>query len=132
MLELGSRAGGNMIPVQLSDASGCDLVAANVLCAMGEHPGNIAWDSSECDGAFATYVLHSGIDGAFCEIEKSDAICQHVYREVIYKEPGDSVEAFDGANKALGIEFLRFADKAEMDYILGGISSEIHPVVEAS
>lgn len=132
VLELGSRAGGNMIPVQLSDASGCDLVAANVLCAMGEHPGNIAWDSSECDGAFATYVLHSGIDGTFCEIEKSDAICQHVYREVIYKEPGNSVEAFDGANKALGIEFLRFADKAEMDYILGGISSEIYPVVEAS
>lgn len=132
VLELGSRAGGNMIPVQLSDASGCDLVAANVLCAMGEHPGNIAWDSAECDGAFATYVLHSGIDGTFCKIEKSEAICQHVYREVIYKEPGNPVEAFDGANKALGIEFLRFADKAEMDYILGGISSEIHPVVEAS
>ena len=128
VLELGSRAGGNMIPVQLSDASGVDLVAANVLCAMGEDPGNLAWDSAECDGAWATYVLHSGECGVFQGVEKSDEIAPHVYREVIYKQPGEPVEAFDGANKALGIEFLRFADEAEMDAMLAGVSREIKPI----
>ena len=130
VLELGSRAGGNMIPVQLSDASGVDLVAANVLCAMGEDPGDLSWDSAECEGAYATYVLHSGENGAFRGVEKSDAIAPHVYREVLYKGPGETVEAFDGANKALGIEFLRFADEVEMDRMLNGISNEIRPVVE--
>ncbi|RGW92047.1 ATP-grasp domain-containing protein [Collinsella sp. AF05-8-2] len=131
VLELGSRAGGNMIPVQLSDASGRDLVAANVLCAMGEDPGDIAWDSAECKGAYATYVLHSGTDGVFEGVEKSEAIGPHVYREVIYKERGEAVEAFDGANKALGIEFLRFAEEAEMDEILRSITREIRSVVVA-
>lgn len=130
VLELGSRAGGNMIPVQLSDASGVDLVAANVLCAMGEDPGDISWDSAECNGAFATYVLHSGTNGMFRGVNKSDAIVPHVYREVIYKQQGEPVEAFDGANKALGIEFLRFDGEAEMAEMLGRISQEICPVVE--
>lgn len=129
VLELGSRAGGNMIPVQLSDASGRDLVAANVLCAMGEDPGDLAWDSASCDGAYVTYVLHSGVDGVFGGVEKSDVIAPHVYREVIYKQPGEPVEAFDGANKALGIEFLRFAGEAEMNATLEDISREINPIV---
>ncbi len=129
MLELGSRAGGNMIPVQLSDASGVDLVAANVLCAMGEDPGDIAWDSAECDGAFATYVLHSGVDGTFQGVEKSEAIAPHVYREVIYKEPGDVVEAFDGANKALGIEFLKFENGKSLDDFCRNSGTHIRALV---
>lgn len=130
MLELGSRAGGNMIPVQLSDASGIDLVAANVLCAMGEDPGDLSWDSSTCNGAYATYVLHSSENGVYRGVVKSDAIVPHVYREVAYKESGDHVETFDGANKALGIEFLRFADEAEMSHMLKCVSRVIKPVVE--
>ena len=115
VLELGSRAGGNMIPVQLADASGVDLVAANVLCAMGEDPGDIDWDSAECEGAYATYVLHSGVDGAYEGIELSSTAREACYREVIYQEPGACVERFDGANKALGILFLKFGDEGALD-----------------
>lgn len=129
VLELGSRAGGNMIPVQLSDASGVDLVGANVLCAMGKDPGDVSWDSTECEGAYATYVLHSGMDGVFEGIEVSESIVPHVYREVAYKQLGDAVESFDGANKALGIEFLRFADEAEMGEFLDDIGKCIRPKV---
>lgn len=125
VLELGSRAGGNMIPVQLSDASGFDLVAANVLCAMGEDPGNILWDSAHCEGAYATYVLHSGKNGLLKSVRISDEIKPHVYREVGYKKSGEPVEAFDGANKALGIDFLRFKNEAEMNRILDSIESHI-------
>ena len=115
VLELGSRAGGNMIPVQLADASGVDLVAANVLCAMGEDPGDIDWDSAECEGAYATYVLHSGVDGAYEGIELSPVAQESCYREVIYQEPGARAERFDGANKALGILFLKFSDEETLD-----------------
>lgn len=37
-LELGPRAGGNVIPIELSDIFNVDLVEANVLAAMGENP----------------------------------------------------------------------------------------------
>lgn len=132
VLELGSRAGGNMIPVQLSDASGKDLVAANVLAAMGEDPGEIAWDSSEADACLATYVLHSNVAGTFGGVEYDEEIWPHVYREVVYDEPGDPVEVFDGANKALGIVFLRFESEEEMDALLAGVSDRIRPGVEAA
>lgn len=129
VIELGSRAGGNMIPVQLSDASGKDLVAANVQAAMGQEPADIDWDSSQSDKSMATYVLHSNVPGTFQGIRYDDEIRPHVYRQVIYDEPGDKVEAFDGANKALGIVFLRFDDETQMNGLLDHIRDHIRPIV---
>lgn len=130
VLELGSRAGGNMIPVQLADASGIDLIAANVQCAMGVDPGELEWDSCAATQPIATYVLHSARDGVFAGVEKSDRARACVYREVLYQNPGDPVERFDGANKALGIEFLKFADVNEMDEVLADISGHIQSIVD--
>lgn len=129
VLELGSRAGGNMIPIELSDASGKDLVAANILAAMGEDPGDLDWDSTE-SGAYATYVLHSNVGGIFRGVEYDKMIKPHVYREIIYNEPGDVIGAFDGANKALGIVFLRFDSANQMDEMLAGVSWHIRSIVE--
>lgn len=124
VLELGSRAGGNMIPVQLSDASGVDLVRANVMCAMGDDPGDLSWEGA-CEGAFATYVLHSNVSGSFEGVELSGEISPHVYRTVAYARPGDRVEAFDGANKALGILFLRFDEERQMEGVLEDVARHV-------
>ena len=129
VLELGARAGGNMIPVQLSDASGVDLAAASVLCAMGEDPGPLDWEPE--GEAFATYVLHSGSPGTFGGIRIDPALARHVYRTVMYVSEGDWVEAFDGADKALGIVFLRFDDERQMAGVLAGIGSLISPIMGA-
>ena len=130
ILELGGRAGGNMIPVQLSDASGVDLVAASVLCAMGEDPGPFDWEPA--GEALATYVLHSGSPGTFKGLAIDPSIARHVYRTEMYASEGDPVEPFDGADKALGIVFLRFDDERQMAEMLGGIGSLVSPVVEAA
>lgn len=111
-LELGPRAGGNMIPIQLSDAFGVDLVSANILAAMGENP---QLDIHEKEGCFFTYVLHSKVDGIFKSIEYSDEIKPYIYRKVLYKKEGDKVEIFDGAGKALGIIFLHVDDENMMN-----------------
>ena len=58
-LELGPRAGGNMIPIQLGDAFGIDLVKANVQAAMGEKPEFLAETISPLPGCYLHYVLHS-------------------------------------------------------------------------
>lgn len=127
VLELGARAGGNMIPVQLSDASGVDLVAANVLCAMGEDPGDVRFDGR--GACCAHYVAHSRRAGAFERLEVPEEVASRVYRTVMYKEPGDVVERFDGADKALGILFMRFADEAEASRVLSGISDKVEAVL---
>ena len=128
VLELGARAGGNMIPVQLSDASGIDLVAANVLCAMGEDPGDVDFDGE--GRCCAHVVLHAETSGCFAGVQYSDEMAPHVYREVLYVPPGGRAEAFDGADKAVGIAFLEFGDADEMDRLLGDVCAHVRLSVE--
>lgn len=110
-LELGPRAGGNMIPVQLSDAYKVNLIECNILSAMGE---KVSLISKKPDKCYYTYVLHSDKDGVFSNINYSDEINGHIYRKVIYKKAGDKIEPFDGAGKAIGILFLQFDCEKEM------------------
>lgn len=115
-LELGPRAGGNMIPIQLSDAYGIDLVKANVQAAMGEKPEFLDLPVKSLPGCYMHYVLHSYEAGTFKGIEIDESIAENVYRQVIYKQEGDSVEVFDGAGKALGIIFLHFDTVEQMEF----------------
>lgn len=115
-LELGPRAGGNMIPIQLSDAFGIDLVKANVQAAMGETPDFIGKDIKPLSGCYMHYVLHSYESGYLKAIDIDDSIRKFVYRKVVYKKEGDSIELFDGAGKAIGIIFLHFNTIEQMEY----------------
>lgn len=128
MLELGARAGGNMLPVQLSDISGIDLVEANVRYAMGDHSLDVSFEGS--DEPNATYVLHANRAGTFEGVEVSPLVASHIYRRVMYVEPGDAVESFDGANKALGIFFLRFESVAQLEELMGEITGLIVPIID--
>ena len=121
-LELGPRAGGNMIPIQLSDIFNVDLIEANIKAAMGEKINLNPMDPKE---TFMTHVLHSNIDGIFGGIEFSSEIKPYIYREVIYINCGDKVEAFDGAGKALGIVFFKFPGSEMMREILDNINNLI-------
>lgn len=126
VLELGGRAGGNMIPVQLSDVSGIDLVRASVMSAMGEDPGKLAWETetgSEC--IYVSYVLHSLASGTFIALELSEDADEHCYREVLYVEPGDDVQVFDGSDKALGILFFRFDNEDQLAKFVEDIDAHV-------
>ncbi len=113
-LEVGPRAGGNMIPVQLSDAFNVDLIKANILAAMGEPVNLNPIEPKEC---YMTHVLHSHVDGTYMDIRYSSKLEPYVYRKVHYKKSGDPVEAFDGAGKALGIVFMRFPSTEIMNNV---------------
>ena len=121
-LELGPRAGGNMIPIQLSDAYGVDLIEANIKAAMGLPVNLELKENSDC---YLTYVLHSDKDGIFEGVEYDDHVKPYIYREVTYKEKGDPVEAFDGAGKALGIIFLKFPDMMTMDRFSNSMTEHV-------
>lgn len=125
-LELGPRAGGNMIPIQLSDAFGVDLIRANVLAAMGEPVNLSPVEPADC---YMTYVLHSIEDGIYRGIEYSEEIEPYIYRRVHYKSEGDLVERFDGAGKALGIVFMRFPDDETMEFVQDRLDSFIKVVL---
>ena len=129
-LELGPRAGGNMIPIQLGDAYGIDLVKANIQAAMGEQPDFLDSPVIAKDGCFMHYVLHSYESGTFKGIEIDASIAKNVYRQVIYKKEGNPVEVFDGAGKALGILFLHFDTVEQMNSFCKSYNSLVKIVIE--
>ena len=126
-LELGPRAGGNMIPIQLSDAFGVDLVRANISAAMGCSP---ELELDEKPGCYFTYVLHSHSDGMFKGVDFSEEIAGNVYRKVLYKKCGDRVEAIDGAGKAIGIVFMHCGTEHEMNRICARLDELIKVKVD--
>ena len=123
VLELAARAGGNMIPVQLAEGFGIDLVKANILCAMGKSVH--LSEGNQPSGAFMTFVLHALSDGVFAGVDYSQTALEALHREVLYKLPGDIVEHFSGADKALGIVFLHFSDESAMINFVHEIDNHI-------
>lgn len=126
-LELGPRAGGNMIPIQLSDAYKVDLIEANVKAAMGETVKITANKPGNC---YFTYVLHSNSNGVFSHVNYSDTISKYIYRKAIYKKSGDIVECFDGAGKAIGILFLHFDNERQMLEVTVNMSEHIQIILK--
>lgn len=126
-LELGPRAGGNMIPIQLSDAFGVDLIRANVAAAIGEPTNLKPVEPQDC---YMTYVLHSLEDGIYAGVKYSEEVEPYIYRKVHYKKPGDQVEVFDGAGKALGIIFMRFPSSVKMNDMQKNMNSLIKIILQ--
>lgn len=122
-IDVGPRNGGNMIPDLLGLIFGTDVVEATILAAMGLPPrlsGNAPIPF------YATHNLHSDRDGIYQDIRFSRELEPYILRKCIYKAPGDPVEYFDNAAKALGILFLKFPDQDTMHEIL----SQIHRHIE--
>lgn len=128
VVELGARAGGVMFPVLLSDASGIDMVRACVMCAMGDDPGALDWESD--GGCYALYILHSLKAGEYRGLELSPEAEAACYRRVIYRKAGTRVGSFENCSGAVGLLFFRFEAPAEMDEVLLNDYEHIRVLVE--
>lgn len=111
LIDIGPRNGGNMIPELLGYIFDVDVVKMTVQSAMG-----VCIDRSIPEGKkyFATHNLHSGENGKFKKVWFDEKVVPHILRKNIYKKPGDYVEYFDNASKAVGIVFLKFDSMEQM------------------
>ena len=110
-IEMGPRNGGNMIPDLLLMATGEDMIAATVESAMGNQY-KFKHNTYE-DIYLSTYVLHSSKNGVFVDVKYKNDIEEKIIKKVMYKKKSDLVQCFDGANKAIGILFLKFNNQEE-------------------
>ena len=122
LIDVGPRSGGNMIPDLLGYIFGIDVVEMTVQTAMGEMPNMTV---NEPVLYYATHNLHASRNGIFNKIRYSEQIRHYIVRECLYKKPGDHVEYFDNAAKALGIVFFKFDNAENMAKILGNINEHI-------
>lgn len=125
-IDVGPRAGGNMIPDLLGMIFGVDVVEMAVLTAMGEEI-----DSTIKAGTpfYATHNLHTDKSGKYVKIIFSPEMEDKIVKKCIYKKPGDWIEYFDNASKALGIVFMKFDNEEEMNCILDNINKYYKVVI---
>lgn len=121
-IDIGARAGGNMIPDLLSMIFNVDVVEMILLAAMGSPIDNVV---STGKLFYATHNIHADKNGILEEITFSKILQHNIVRVCIYKKPGSLVEYFDNASKALGIVFLRFDSGEEMHEVLNHINTYI-------
>ena len=82
------------------------------------------------DGCYVNDIAHSLKAGTFQGISYDDTFKQkHVISEAIYPSVGDKVEAFHGANNAVGSIFLRFSSREELNGILPIMNEKVKVMV---
>lgn len=130
IMEVSPRAGGNRIAELQRIGTGIDLIEAEVLKAVGESlPFKITMP--KYDGCYVNDIAHSLKAGTYQGICYDDTFKQnHVISEAIYPSIGEHVEAFHGANNAVGSIFLKFASREECDEKKARLSEYIKINVE--
>lgn len=127
-IDIGPRAGGNMIPDLLGNIFGIDVVEMAVSAAMGK---SIEANIKKEEGKFwATHNLHTNQNGKYKGIIFNKKLEDKIVKKCLYKKLGDEVEYFDNAAKALGIIFMKFETKDEMMEVLESINRYYEVVIE--
>ena len=113
IMECTPRGGGNRLSEVLEMASGVKLIQNAVRAAVGLPTDEMS--DPVYDGHWAEIILHSDVDGTFSELWIDPALRGAVREIDLWVRPGDRVERFSGANKAIGTLVLNFPDRAALE-----------------
>lgn len=116
LMEVSPRAGGNRLAEILNYATDIDIIEAEVCKAVNDYFKEI--HEPTFNGYYAILVLHSDKNGIFKGLDINNIIKDYIIEEEIRVKVGDKIEAFNGANNALGTLFLRFDSRNNMMSIL--------------
>lgn len=116
IMELSPRGGGNRLSEVLEMATGAKLVQNAVKAALGLPPDRLR--DPVYQGHWAEIILHSSRDGCFADLEIAPEMRPCVEQVDLWVKPGDRVERFSGANKAIGTLVLNFPDRESLDQAL--------------
>lgn len=111
LMELGPRNGGNFVPLISEISTGFDMI--NALFNQFESIPNNSNDASKKESCY--YVLRTFKKGILKNIECSSAIEKNIMKKYLYKNIGDKVNYFSGANEAIGILLMTFESTIEMN-----------------
>ncbi|MCR5575478.1 MAG: ATP-grasp domain-containing protein [Oscillospiraceae bacterium] len=113
IMEVSPRGGGNRLSEVLELATGVSLIR-NAVKAAVDLPVDEMHDPVY-NGHWAEVILHSDADGVFSELRIDPAVRPCVVETDLWVAPGDRVERFSGANKAIGTLVLNFPDRETLE-----------------
>ena len=107
IMEVSPRGGGNRLSEMVRHATGVDLIKMAVKSAVGEE--NDQLEMPVYNGYWAEIILHSDRDGIFDEVKINNELFEDNIVEIdLWVKKGDKVNAFRGANDAIGTVVVRF------------------------
>ena len=111
LMELGPRNGGNFVPLISEISTGFDMI--NALFNQFEGIPNNVNNSDKKYSCY--YVLRTFRKGILKKIECSPEIEKNIIKKYLYKNIGDNVNYFSGANEAIGILLMTFENRQKMN-----------------
>lgn len=127
IMEVSPRGGGNRLSEMLRYATGVDLITACTRAAVGDSVEKVQAPSFE--GYWAEIILHADKDGVFKELSVSKEIESYVVERDLWVKSGDHVEAFNGANNAIGTLVLKFDSQDFQEKVVSEPNKYIKVVV---
>ena len=116
------RGGGNRLSEMLRYATGVDMIRACVQASVGLPVDNI--EQKPYDGHWAEIILHADNNGSFDELITDEAsVGAIVIERDLWVKQGDAVEAFSGANNAIGTLVVRFDTEKALVAAMNDIAS---------
>ena len=113
IMELSPRGGGNRLSEMLSMNAGVDLIRNAVKAAVGLPVEELS--DPVYDGFWTELILHCARDGVYRGVRIADEMKKYVKSCDMWVEPGEKVERFTGANKAIGTLAAQFPDRDSME-----------------
>lgn len=111
LMELGPRNGGNFVPLISEISTGFDMI--NALFNQFEGiPNNMNISDKKYS---CYYVIRTFRKGILKKIDCSPEIEKNIIKKYLYKNIGDNVNYFSGANEAIGILLMTFESRLEMN-----------------
>ncbi len=113
LMEVSPRGGGNRLSEMLEYTTGTRLIHNAVRAAVGLPVEQM--HDPVYKGHWSIVVLHSEHDGAFQRLWIAEDARASVVEEDLWIKPGDPVEAFSGASKAVGTLVMNWPTEEERD-----------------
>ena len=128
IMEVSPRGGGNRLSEMIRYSTGVDFVTAAVRAAVGD---SVEISPQELNGHWAEVILHADNSGKFVELKIADDFKKkNVFQIDLWVQKGDDVEAFNGANNAIGTLVLKFDSEEELEVVLNEQKRWFEVIVE--
>lgn len=128
IMELTPRGGGNRLCEMLRYATGVDMITAMTRYIVGDSVPEIRQEPY--NGHWAEVILHAGKAGVFDHLEISKNLLAEVVEEDLWVKKGEYVNAFEGANDAIGTLVLKFEKEDDMVNAMDNVSTWLKVVVK--
>ena len=121
LMEVSPRGGGNRLSEMLEYTTGTRLVHNAVRAALGLPVEEM--HDPVYHGHWSIVILHAEQAGAFRSLRIAEDARPSVVEEDLWVQPGDRVEAFSGANKAIGTLVMNWPSEEERDARMSDVSA---------